>query len=140
LRAPARGKKRSSGGSGSSGWNAPLADAVPLTVLSDVVAVLPGTDPLPHASLLAMAAGKPIVGFEPGGLVAAVAPDNRPFIVQTGDTQALNEALVQLTIDDYLCRRTGEANRERAMAERDRAAMIAAYRRLYASAMGRDAL
>lgn len=118
----------------------PLENAGALAVLADIVAVPMGSEPLPAPALLAMGAGKPVIGFETGELAAALAPDNAPFVSAPGDDATLATALQQLAEDEFLRRRTGEANRERAVAERDAQAMIASYRRLYASAMGRETI
>jgi L-malate glycosyltransferase len=116
-----------------------LPDAATLVLLSDLVAILPGrSSPLPEAALLAMGAGRAVVGVETGELASSLAPDNAPFIIAAGAEGGLAAALEQLAADPFLRQRVGEANRERAVAERDRKAMIAGYRRLYASAMGRE--
>lgn len=117
---------------------APLADPAPLIVLSDAVAIPGGVEPLPRTAVLAMAAGKLVFGFETGELAASLSPDNIGFIAPSGDRGGLRRALEQLSVDDFLRQRTGEANRERARAERDFKTTLAAYRRLYASAMGRE--
>ena len=97
-----------------------------------------GREPLPLHAIEAMAAEKPVVGFETGELAASLAEDNASAIVPPGNAAALAEAIERLAGDDFLRRRIGAANREKAVALRDGAAMIAAYRRLYASAMKRD--
>lgn len=113
-------------------------DPVLLTLLADVIAITDSPEPLPYAALEAMGAGKPVIGFETGELSISLSPDNAPFVVDRGDHRGFTEALQQLAADDFLRRRTGAANRERARADRDSKAMIAAYRRLYASALGRE--
>lgn len=114
-----------------------LVDPAVLIRLADIVAIAGSPEPLPFAALQAMGARKPVVGFETGELARSVAPDNAPFILRPGDAGGLAVALQQLAGDEFLRRRTGEANRERAEAEHDGTACAAAYRRLYASAMGR---
>jgi L-malate glycosyltransferase len=83
-----------------------------------------------------MAAGLPLVGPQVGDIAATVAEENRPLIVSPGDAGALGGALAALAADAALRERIGRANRARARAEFDEKTMIAAYRRLYASAMG----
>ena len=118
-----------------------LADRRVLAKVADIVAAAPHGPFLPQGILDAMAAGKPVVGFETGALAANVSADNAPFVVDPArGGGAFTEALNQLALDDFLRRRVGEANRERAEKERDARMMIAAYRRLYASAMGRDSI
>lgn len=118
---------------------APVDPAV-LIALADVLVVPGGPDPLPREALLAMGAGKPVAGFETGDLAHALAPDNADAIVARGDAAALSAAIVRLTGDDWLRKRIGQTNRDRAAEQRDAAAMIAAYRRLYASAMRIDTI
>lgn len=115
-----------------------LPDPEVLIRLSDIVAIGRGAVPLPAEAIAAMAAGKPVLGCETGELAVSLSADNAPFIAS--DPGALRDALDRLAPDDFLRKRVGEANRERAEAERDAKAMIATYRRLYASAMGREAI
>ncbi len=119
---------------------ADLPDAAVLIRLSDLVALPLVSEPLPFAAIAAMGAGKAVIGFDSGEVSASLAPDNAPFILKMTDIAGLKPALQQLAGDDFLRRRTGEANREMAEAERDQKAMFAAYRRLYASAMQVDAI
>ncbi len=104
--------------------------------LFDIVAVPRGPELLPLAAIEAMAAAKPVVAFDIGETAQSLAPDNSDVIA--GETTAA--ALERLAGDRYLRQRLGEANREKAEAERGEATMIAAYRRLYSSAIGRDAI
>lgn len=107
-----------------------LSDRAAAVALFDIVAAPGGTEPLPLAVIEGMAAGKPVVGLEPGE-ATALSLDN----AEIGEG-----ALERLVGDDYLRRTIGAANREKAAAERGEAAMIAAYRRLYASAMKREVI
>ena len=117
-----------------------LPDRATLTRLSDIVALAGGGDPLPQAALEAMVAGKPVTGLDPGEVAASLAADNGQFLVAPGDSKGLHVVLERLAGDDFLRQRTGQANRERAEAERGAKSMIDAYRRLYASAMGRETI
>ena len=117
-----------------------LPDPATLTRLSDIVALAGGPEPMPRAAIRAMAAGKPVVGFEQGEVAAGLAADNEQFLVASGDEGGLHEALERLSRDDLLRQRIGEANRVLAVAERDVKTMIAAYRRLYASAVERETI
>lgn len=110
----------------------------PLVRLADIVGVQRGPEPLPAHAIAAMGAGKPVLGLETGELAASLSLDNAPFVV--GDAPGLKAALERLAPDDFLRKRVGEANRERAEAERDAKIMFATYRRLYASAMGRETI
>ena len=117
-----------------------LPDPATLTRLSDIVALSDGLEPLPRAALEAMGAGKPLVGFDQAELAASLATENGEFLLAPGDEGGLHGALERLAGDDFLRQRIGAANRERAVVERDAKVMIAAYRRLYASAMGRETI
>lgn len=115
-----------------------LSDPALLIALADMLVVAGGREPLPRPILLAMGAGKPVAGFEQGEIAVSLSLDNRDYIVAPGDGAGLAMGLERLAADAFLRQRIGAANRERAEAERDETVMIAAYRRLYASAMQRD--
>ena len=84
-----------------------------------------------------MAAGLPAVATAVGDVPSIVAEDNRPLIVEPGDEAAFAAALDSLADRADLRRAIGEANRERAQAEFDEEAMIAAYGLVYGEAIGR---
>jgi glycosyltransferase involved in cell wall biosynthesis len=75
-----------------------------------------------------------------GDIAEMVADENRPLIATPGSEAALAGALAALAADPALRDALGRANRAKARAQFDEKAMIAAYRRLYASAMGRESL
>ncbi len=106
---------------------APPRDVGSAMALFDMVAVAGGAAPLPLMAVEAMAAGKPVLGLSAAETNAALAPENASL----GRSD-----LDRLATDAELRHAVGEANRARARAERDEAAMVAAYRRLYTSAMG----
>lgn len=108
-----------------------VPDRAPVLALFDIVAAPGGTEPLPIEIVEAMAAGKPVAGLEPAEAAVVLSSDN---------AVPGNDELDRLAGDEYLRRTIGAANREKAMAERGEAAMIAAYRRLYASAMKRETI
>ena len=62
--------------------------------------------------LEAMAAGKPIVATEIGGVPEAVQNDTTGILVPVGDAQAFAAALVRLAGDPELAARMGQAGRE----------------------------
>jgi len=68
-----------------------------------------------------------------------VAGENRRFLSAASDEAALAKAIAELAADGELRATVGAANRARAEAEYDETTMIAAYRNLYAGAMGRTA-
>lgn len=108
-----------------------VPDRAAAMALFDIVAGAGGSEPLPMAMIEAIAAGKPVVGLDSEAGAAVLSCDN----AELGEG-----ALERLAGDHYLRAAIGAANREKAVAERGEAAMIAAYRRLYASAMKRDTI
>lgn len=97
----------------------------------DIVALIPSREPVPIVAIEAMAAGLPVVGLDEREAAAVLSPDNAAL----GDS-----ALEALSLDEDLRRAVGMANRKKARIERGEEAMIAAYRRLYASAMQLDTI
>jgi glycosyltransferase involved in cell wall biosynthesis len=84
-----------------------------------------------------MAAGLAVAATDVGDVRAMLAPANREFLVPVTDEGALARALARLAGDAQLREAVGAANKARARAEYDEAGMIAAYRAVYAGAMGR---
>jgi glycosyltransferase involved in cell wall biosynthesis len=84
-----------------------------------------------------MAAGCPAVSTRVGDVEAMLSADNRPLVVDPGDEAAFPAALDSLAERPDLRRAIGRANREKAAAEFDEAAMILRYARLYGEAIGR---
>lgn len=121
-------------------WIGAGGDATLPVRLADIVAVPGASAPLPRSAIEAMAAGKPVLAIGPGAIAMYVAADNAPFLAPTGDWQGLVERLQALIADPAMVARIGAANRARAEAERSEQTMVAAYRRLYASAMQRDTI
>lgn len=109
-----------------------LPDRAAAMALFDILAPPPSrSEPVPLTVIEALAAGKPVAGLDPLEASAVLSPDN---------AAPGNGDLERLAADDYLRSTLGAANRERAYAGRAEAAMIATYRRLYASAMGRETI
>lgn len=98
--------------------------------LFDIFAVVGAAEFVPVESLQAMAAGKPVLGLDPREAALVLAPDNA----------ALDGGLARLAGDLFLRQRIGAANAEHARAHRGDVAMMASFRRLYASAMGRPTI
>jgi L-malate glycosyltransferase len=117
-----------------------LRDPDTLVRLADVVVLSGGCEPLPLLAIAAMAAAKPLAGFDtPTGEVATcVAGENAGLIARPGDIPATIAVLSRLTSEPHLRQKIGHANRAKAEAAGSDATMIAAYRRLYASALGVD--
>ena len=103
----------------------------------DIFALSSDSEQFPISLVEAMAAGLPAVATDVGDVAGMVAEDNRPLIVGASDEAAFAAALDSLADQPHLRKAIGDANREKAEALYDEAAMIAAYARLYGEAIGR---
>lgn len=102
-----------------------------------VVGVVPSlwAEPLGQVALEAMAAGKPVVASDIGGLRDTVIHNQTGLLVPPGDAAALTQALRSLAHHPELSRRMGRKGRDRAL--EFRASSVAARtERLYAEVMG----
>lgn len=102
----------------------------------DIFALSSDSEQAPISLIEAMAAGKPSVSMDVGDVANMVAPANRPFIAV--DEAAFTAALSALVADADVRARIGAANAVHAAATFDEGAMLGAYARLYAGAMGID--
>jgi L-malate glycosyltransferase len=102
--------------------------------LFDLFALSSDSEQAPISLIEAMAAGRPVAAMDVGDVAEMVADENRPFIAR--DEAGLAAALRTLAGDADLRARLGQANLANARARFDEKAMIAAYRRLYSSALG----
>jgi len=81
------------------------------------ISVLPSlSEGFPNAVIEAMAAGKPVVASEVGGVPEAVVHGSTGFLVPPQDSAALAERLATLLRDPALARAQGERGRQRAKA------------------------
>lgn len=104
----------------------------------DILAVVQNREPLPVLVIEAMMAGLPVCGFESGEVADALSGENADLIRPRSDAEGFKQSLLRLSDDPSFRKAVGAANRARAEAERGETAMIASYRRLYASAMKVD--
>ena len=74
-------------------------------------------DPSPLVRLEAMAHGRPVVGFDSGGVASAIEHQRTGLVVRRGDAPALTEALESLLRDPARARAMGRAGRQRVESE-----------------------
>jgi len=117
-----------------------VADPAKYVGLFDIFALSSDSEQFPISVIEAMAAGLPVAAPCVGDVLDMVAQPNRRLISPVGDEAALAADLTELAEDGALRAQVGGANRQRALMQFDEKKMIDTYRRLYASAMGRQSL
>ena len=117
-----------------------VADPAKVMGLFDMFALSSDSEQFPISVVEAMAAGLAVVSPRVGDVAAMVASENLPHLTEPGDEAELAAALAALAVDPAARAAIGKANRARAEAEYDDAAMLKAYDKLYAGAMGRVSL
>jgi glycosyltransferase involved in cell wall biosynthesis len=115
-----------------------VADPATAIGLFDLFALSSDSEQAPLSVIEAMAAGLAVASPAVGDVAQMVSPENAALITPVGDDAALGAALARLGADAALRTHIGAANRARAVAEYDEAAMSARYAALYGGALGRD--
>ena len=82
---------------------------------SDVVVMPSRSEGLGLAAIEALAAGRPVVAFDVGGLKEVVSEGVDGYCVPAGDEAAFAEAVIRLLADRVLLQRFGERARESAV-------------------------
>lgn len=90
-------------------------DIPDILAASDVFVLSSRWEGLPLVIIEAMVAGLPVVASRVGGVPELVEDGVTGFLVPPGNPEALAEALQRLFEDKELCRRMGEAGREKAL-------------------------
>jgi glycosyltransferase involved in cell wall biosynthesis len=105
----------------------------------DAVALPSGNEGTPVTVIEALAAGKPAVAYEVGGVPDVVRDGVDGFLVEPGNTSGLAARLAQLAADPELGRRLGEAGRERVLERYGVGRLLDDIDRLYRETMDRKA-
>ena len=71
-------------------------------------------DPLPRSVMEAMAAGRPVVAYDAGGVPEMVVDGETGMLCQPGEVEDLSRAIVEMAANEALRNRLGEAGRRRA--------------------------
>ncbi|MCT3065855.1 glycosyltransferase family 4 protein [Lactiplantibacillus pentosus] len=102
---------------------------------------LPSTspDPLPTVVLEAMASGKPVIGFNHGGVTEMVVDGRNGYLVEPIDAQFLSKKIERLVADPELIHQMGSFSRERASKDFSPEQFIQNFEQVYDDALRGDA-
>lgn len=92
------------------GYREDVADVISAADVSVLVSPFEG---IPRALMESMALGVPVIGADVAGTHTLVQADVNGLLVPFGDVEALADALARVAGSPELCRRLGEAGRER---------------------------
>lgn len=108
-----------------------------LLALADVCVLSSKAEGLSNAVLEYMAAARPVVATDVGGIAEAVVHGETGYLVASGDDAALAERVVDLLEDPEAARRFGEAGRRRAEEHFSCELLVERTVALYEEALGR---
>jgi glycosyltransferase involved in cell wall biosynthesis len=114
-------------------------DVAPWYAAMDAIALPSGNEGTPVTVIEALAAGKPVVAYEVGGVPDVVRDGVDGFLVEPGSTSGLAARLAQLAADPELGRRLGEAGRQRVLERYGVGRLLDDIDRLYRDTMERKA-
>ena len=100
-----------------------------------VFALTSATEQMPNALLQAMAMARPVVAFDAGDVARMLPASDPGQVLAQDDSAGFADALVRLLGSHELRARLGRENRARAEQAYDMNAMVAAYDRLYRTAL-----
>jgi glycosyltransferase involved in cell wall biosynthesis len=115
-------------------------DVAPWYSAMDAIALPSGNEGTPVTVIEALAAGKPVVAYDVGGVPDVVREGVDGFLVPPGDAIAMAERLAQLAADPELGRRFGAAGRERVLERYGVGRLLDDVDRLYREVMARRGL
>ncbi len=111
-------------------------DAPSLISLFDIVAVPSHVEPLGNATLEAMAAGRPVVGSDVGGIPEMIVNGTTGLLTPSRDALRLADALGRLIKAPDLARSMGDAGRRRAESHFSVQAHVGRVQSIYDSLLG----
>jgi glycosyltransferase involved in cell wall biosynthesis len=113
-----------------------LRDDIPQFLQSIDVFVLPSlSEGLPLSVLEAMAAGKPVIATNVGGVSEVVQDQRTGFVVPPKDPETMANRILQVMADQAMAERLGRAGREKVERDFSLDTMTQQYEALYEEAL-----